>query len=381
MVGLVIPIHLEGGDNPTSSACADDGDAKCIKNRKGSNAVLRKPLWKKNSRQKLRTFNIEIQLEGGSTSGGSGGCGRDDRVRSQYVQKTTPIPADMIRKNGISNKGNNVSVRVPSNKVLPRRSSSKDLRGAVIRRQSNKDLRQSMMRRQSSRDIVNNGQHKNVATAVVTKDPRICLIKRQSSQDMCYDRYTIRRDSINGLRIVSRDTNEEEVADKTIERLSDITITDDRNEYTKFQLDALKTHNLYRSKHKVASLKLDTELCKRAGEYADYLARSDTFEHSGDADYGENLYWSWSSDPRWVLEGAEPVTSWYDECQGYDYSREPVDMETGHFTQLVWSTTTHLGVGVTQSPKTGKFYVVMKYSPPGNIIGRYRNHVPPPSSS
>jgi len=376
MVGLVIPIHLEGGDNSSSSASAGDGDAKCIKNRKGSDAVLRKPLWKKNSRQKLRTFNIEIQLEGGSGSGG-----RDDRVRSQYVQKATPISSDMIRKNGISNKGNNMSVCVPSNKVLPRRSSSKDLRGAVIRRQSNKDLRQSMMRRQSSRDIVNNGQHKNVATAVVTKDPRICLIKRQSSQDMCYDRYTIRRDSINGLRIVSRDTTEEEVADKTIERLSDITITDDSNEYTKFQLDALQTHNLYRSKHKVASLKLDTELCKRAGEYADYLARTDTFEHSGDADYGENLYWSWSSDPRWVLEGAEPVTSWYDECQGYNYNREPVDMETGHFTQLVWSTTTHLGVGVTQSPKTGKFYVVMKYSPPGNIIGRYRNHVPPPSLS
>ena len=88
-------------------------------------------------------------------------------MRSQYVQKTTPIPADMMRKNGISNKeldqlrtinlsvnnnsnideaiinhdnitdhnekGNNVSVRVPSNKVLPRRSSSKDLRGAVTR--------------------------------------------------------------------------------------------------------------------------------------------------------------------------------------------------------------------------------------------------------
>ena len=123
-----------------------------------------------------------------------------------------------------------------------------------------------MMRRQSSRDVVNNGPHKNVATAMVTKDPRICLIKRQSSQDMCGDRYTIRRDSINGLRIVSRDTNEEEVADKTIERLSDITITDDdSNEFTKFQLDALKTHNLYRSKHRVAPLKLDAELCKRKG--------------------------------------------------------------------------------------------------------------------
>jgi len=77
MVGVVIPIHFEGGDTTTISAAADEGEIKCIKNRRGSNAVLRKPLWKKNSRQKLRTFNIEIQLEGGSSS--SGGSGRDDR--------------------------------------------------------------------------------------------------------------------------------------------------------------------------------------------------------------------------------------------------------------------------------------------------------------
>ena len=62
---------------------------------------------------------------------------------------------------------------------------------------------------------------------------------------------------------------------------------------------------------------------RRAAEYADYLAQSDTFEHSGDEDNGENLYWSWSSDTSWQLEGAEPVTSWYDECAApaYDYAR------------------------------------------------------------
>ena len=74
-------------------------------------------------------------------------------------------------------KGAGVSVRLPSNKVMPRRTSSRDLlRGGVIRRQSSKDLRSAvLMKRQSSRDMVNGGP-KNV-----TKDPRICLIAGQTA--------------------------------------------------------------------------------------------------------------------------------------------------------------------------------------------------------
>ena len=49
----------------------------------------------------------------------------------------------------------------------------------------------------------------------------------------------------------------------TLDRLSDIAIKDDPNEFSKFQLDALKTHNSYRRKHKVQTLKLDADLCKR----------------------------------------------------------------------------------------------------------------------
>lgn len=164
-------------------------------------------------------------------------------------------------------KGDGVSVRLPSNKLMPRRTSSRDLiRGAVIRRQSSKDLRNVLMKRQSSRDIVNGGP-KNV-----TKDPRICLIKRQSSQDLCNDRFTIRRDSINGLRIVSRDPPDDCDSD-TIQRLGDINISDDRREFTKFQLEALKTHNLYRRKHQVQAMGLDAELCKRSDTSENLLFR------------------------------------------------------------------------------------------------------------
>ena len=106
----------------------------------------------------------------------------------------------------------------------------------------------------------------------------------------------------------------------------------------------------------------------RAQEYADCLASTDTFEHSGDPHLGENLYWSWSSDPAWRCGGEEPVTSWYEECRGYSYEVEPRDPGTGHFTQLVWSSSRHLGVGVSQSDNTGRFYVVMKYDPPGKYL-------------
>ena len=46
----------------------------------------------------------------------------------------------------------------------------------------------------------------------------------------------------------------------------------------------------------------------------------------------------------------------------------------GHFTQLVWDTTTRLGVGLAKS-STGRNIVVMKYDPPGNYVGQYTKHV------
>merc|ERR1719336_2134012 len=187
---MVIPIQIEGGGGGASPA------AKYSYQRKGSDAMLRKHLRKKNSRQKCRTFNIEIELEGVS--------GKD--------------PTE--RKNGISSKGSSKgSVSVPSKKIA-RRTSSKDLRG-VIRRQSSKDLRAGLMRRQSSRDMMTNISHKD------TKLSR--MMEAQAQGEVCVpcmdDRFTIRRDSINGLRIVSKlDQCETEALDG----LGEIALTDEK---------------------------------------------------------------------------------------------------------------------------------------------------------
>jgi len=50
MVGIVIPIQCEGGPGTlgsSSSGSTKRFDAKCTGNRKGSDAVLRKPMLKK----------------------------------------------------------------------------------------------------------------------------------------------------------------------------------------------------------------------------------------------------------------------------------------------------------------------------------------------
>lgn len=150
--------------------------------------------------------------------------------------------------------------------------------------------------------------------------------------------------------------------------------------FNQFQLDALSEHNICRARHGVCLLELREELCVAAQEYADKLAASGHFEHSGDQRYGENLYWGWSSLPGWIPKGTEAVTSWYAEGKSYDYSKEPpIDTPAGHFTQMVWSGSSAMGVGLAAAAdRPGKWIVVVKYDPPGNWLGRYTANVRPP---
>ena len=46
------------------------------------------------------------------------------------------------------------------------------------------------------------------------------------------------------------------------------------------------------------------------------------------------------------------------------------------FPQVVWTTSTQLGIGYARSTDRKKVYVVARYSPPGNYIGQYATNVP-----
>ncbi|XP_076139737.1 GLI pathogenesis-related 2 [Alosa pseudoharengus] len=146
-----------------------------------------------------------------------------------------------------------------------------------------------------------------------------------------------------------------------------------------FEKETLEAHNTYRQRHGAAPLTLNKDLSRSAQKWAEYLLASKKMQHS-QADYGENLYYAWSSAPK-QLKGKEAVDSWYNEIKNYSFSRPGFQSNTGHFTQVVWKGSEKLGVGLATDGKTT--FVVCQYLPAGNISnpGYFEKNVLPAGSS
>ncbi len=70
---------------------------------------------------------------------------------------------------------------------------------------------------------------------------------------------------------------------------------------------------------------------------------------------------------------------WYDEIKDYDFKKPGFSSNTGHFTQVVWVDSVELGVGKATAAN-GMQFVVARYFPPGNILGRFPDNVKSPGS-
>ena len=133
---------------------------------------------------------------------------------------------------------------------------------------------------------------------------------------------------------------------------------------------ALDVHNAARAEVGVAPLTWDDALAQEAEAYAQELARRHRFEHDRNRNgHGENLYW-YSATTNTPMSDASK--SWYDEIEVYRYRRccGPNFSETGHYTQMIWHSTTAVGIGVAVSSR-GETYVVARYNPTGNWQGEY----------
>lgn len=132
----------------------------------------------------------------------------------------------------------------------------------------------------------------------------------------------------------------------------------------------LDEHNKERALVGSPDLKWDDSLAEYAYQWAYKLAKSDKdIHHRSKDEYGENISY-WSGLPFTPEFG---IRMWNDEKKDYRYGKYGKTSQkgmTGHYTQVVWYTTTKVGCGCAKSKKGG-YYFVCNYSPPGNWIGEF----------
>ncbi|GLC34467.1 hypothetical protein PLESTF_000535100 [Pleodorina starrii] len=93
-------------------------------------------------------------------------------------------------------------------------------------------------------------------------------------------------------------------------------------------------------------------------------------EHGGSGNAGQNLYAVWGNTDMSCVSATD---SWYDEVSQYRFTRRPWTdnrpnfYNIGHFTQLVWKSSTKLGCGAAKGRNC--YVVACHYSPAGNMIG------------
>ncbi|KAL5387180.1 hypothetical protein DPSP01_003791 [Paraphaeosphaeria sporulosa] len=131
------------------------------------------------------------------------------------------------------------------------------------------------------------------------------------------------------------------------------------------QREALTAHNDARAQKNVQPLTWDGNLANDAQGYAQVLADTQDFKHSGVQGQGENLFMS-SGD----ASLADAVRAWLGEEANYHGEKigEGDFAAWGHYTQCMWHNTTNVAVAKARSGD-GSTWIVGRYSPPGNWGG------------
>lgn len=143
-----------------------------------------------------------------------------------------------------------------------------------------------------------------------------------------------------------------------------------------FQQEMLDAHNKARAGENkgLASLKWSANLHTDAQALADQCK----FDHSVPKGQGQNMYMTSAS----TASAGKAVQSWMSEKADYTYGPTggtcAPGKACGHYTQVIWSTTTEVGCGVKTCggiTEQGKAIgpgtmLVCNYSPPGNFTGR-----------
>jgi uncharacterized protein YkwD len=146
------------------------------------------------------------------------------------------------------------------------------------------------------------------------------------------------------------------------------------NNSAEFVKTILDIHNRERVAVGVPPLVWNDTLAADAKTYAEHLADTGKFEHPS-AEWvaahpmspeGENLYHRFPPTQN-ATEQAQMSEGWVSEKK--NYNGEPGDFNgVGHYTQMVWKSTTQVGCGTASNDK--ETILSCRYTHPGNYIGQ-----------
>jgi hypothetical protein len=135
--------------------------------------------------------------------------------------------------------------------------------------------------------------------------------------------------------------------------------------------------NQYRAKNGAPPLNYNATIAAFSQQWANHLLSNNLFQHSGTQLYGENLayFQGYGTDLMALIKMS--VDAWYNEISSYDFNNPGFSEATGHFTCLVWLSSTEYGIAISFDPSSTKAIITMNTSPPGNVIGQFQQNVLP----
>ncbi len=142
----------------------------------------------------------------------------------------------------------------------------------------------------------------------------------------------------------------------------------DQAKLTQAEIDELlESHNYWRADVGVnEKLEWSDDMAKLAADWARQLKRDNCgFEHRPNNKFGENLFKGTTG----YYSPKDVVDAWASEKADYNYQRNKckTGKVCGHYTQIVWKTTTKVGCAKIECD--GYNLWVCNYDPPGNWVG------------
>ncbi|KAE9375367.1 PR-1-like protein, partial [Stipitochalara longipes BDJ] len=128
-----------------------------------------------------------------------------------------------------------------------------------------------------------------------------------------------------------------------------------------FEKVALDNQNFYRVEHGATSFTWSTSLAFSSLAWSKQCVWTHSNAATGQQlPYGENVFGGYPT----IADG---IDCWGLERVNYNWNNPGFSESTGHFTQIVWKTSTQ--VGCSRTLCSPGWWVVCHYSPPGNVLG------------